>query len=105
MSKASDKLLGELHGKLAKSMLAALRASENASELLEEYGEELPADVVSFLSKTAGTNPSLLTAITKFLKDNDITCSSEDNGEMSEREERLKKKSERKSVSNIVSFE
>lgn len=100
MTKATDVLLGELHGRLAKSMLQALSASESAQALLDEHDGELPESVVSFLSKTAGTNPSLLTAISKFLKDNDITCAIEDNDEMSELEERLKNK--RKRVGNVV---
>ena len=100
MTKATDRLLGELHGRLAKSMLSALSASEQAEALLEEYQDALPDSVVSFLSKTAGTNPSLLTAISKFLKDNDITCAIEDNVEMSELEERLENK--RKKVGNVI---
>ena len=100
MTKATDVLLGELHGKLAKSMLQALATSEVAESLLDEYREELPTDVINFLSKTAGTNPSLLTAIAKFLKDNDITCVVEDNKGLTELEERLKTKTKR--VGNII---
>jgi hypothetical protein len=102
MTKATDKLLGELHGKLANSMLAALTASEQAAALLEEYGEELPGAVQAYLVKTADTNPALLTAVSKFLKDNSITCAIEDNEEMSELEERLKKKRERKLVGKVI---
>ena len=102
MSKATDKLLGELHGRLAKSMLGALQASEQAAALLEEYGEELPGAVQAFLVKTADANPALLTAVAKFLKDNKITCAIEDSEEMSELEQRLAKKRERKSVGNVI---
>jgi hypothetical protein len=100
MSKATDAVLGELHGKLAKSMLAALTASEQAAALLEEYSEELPGAVQAFLVRTADTNPALLTAVAKFLKDNSITCAIEDNDEMSELEKRLQDK--RKRVGNVV---
>lgn len=100
MNKATDKILGELHGRLAKSMLTALTTSDDAEFLLAEYGEELPEAVYQFLSKLSGTNPALLTAVSKFLKDNDITCVIEDSQEMSELEQRLVNK--RKRVGNIV---
>lgn len=102
MSKASDKQLGELHGRLAKSMLSALEASDTAASLLDDYAEELPGPVQAFLAKHADANPALLTAISKFLKDNDITCAIEDNDELSELEEIISKKRSRKSVGNVV---
>ena len=102
MSKATDSLLGELHGKVAKSMLAALEASDQAQALLDEYGEELPNDVINYLSKAAGNNPALLTAVTKFLKDNSITCVIEDNSDMSELEERLQNKRNKKRIGNVI---
>ena len=101
MSKATDKLLGELHGKLAEQMLKALADSEKAQELLTEYSDELPAAVIQFLKMVGGANPSLLTAIAKFLKDNEITCAIEDNEAMTELQERLKNK-RRKSVGNVI---
>lgn len=100
MTKATDKLLGELHGKLAKSMLTALDASERAGELLDEFGDDLPGAVQAFLIKHADANPALLTAVSKFLKDNSITCAIEDDEQMSELEERLKNK--RKRVGNVI---
>lgn len=102
MAKATDTLLGELHGKLARSMLSALQTSDQAAALLEEYGEDLPGAVQAFLAKTADANPALLTAVSKFLKDNGITCAVEDNDEMSELEDRLRKKRERKTVGNVI---
>lgn len=102
MSKATDSLLGELHGKVAKSMLDALEASDQAQALLDEYGEELPNDVINYLSKSAGNNPALLTAVTKFLKDNSITCVIEDNSDMSELEERLQNKRNKKRIGNVI---
>lgn len=81
-------------------MLRALKASDAAVELLDEFGEELPGPVQAFLNKQAEANPALLTAVSKFLKDNNITCAIEDSKEMSELEERLSKK--RKRVGNVV---
>lgn len=100
MTKASDKLLGELHGKLAKSMMNSLAASEQASQLLEEFGDELPGAVQTFLSKLEENSPALLTAIAKFLKDNSITCSIEDNDDMTELQKRLDGR--RKRVGNVI---
>lgn len=100
MSNATDKLLGELHGRLANAMLASLDASEKAAALLDEYSDELPGAVQAFLVKTADSNPALLTAIAKFLKDNAITCAIEDSEEMSELEQRLRNK--RKRVGNVI---
>jgi len=103
MTKATDKLLGELHGRLAKSMIAALSASEKAEALLDEYREVLPDAVTEFLESTAGTNPALLQAVSRFLKDNDITCVVEENHDMSELEQRLSNK--RKRVGNVIPIE
>ena len=103
--KATDKELGELHGLLAKAMKDALRASDEAKELLEaciEGGEELPLGVEAFLERASSANPSLLTAIAKFLKDNNITAAVEDSDDMTELQQRLKDK--RKQSMNVVSI-
>jgi hypothetical protein len=102
MTKASDKQLGELHGKLAKSMVRALDASDKAIVLLDKYEDELPGEVVEYLTKQADANPALLTAVSKFLKDNAITCSIDDSEELSHLEQLLKTKPERKRVGNVV---
>lgn len=103
MSKATDKLLGELHGKLAISMMRALEESDEAQVLLDLYTEDLPDEVFDFLQKKSQASPSLLTAITKFLKDNNITCAIEDSQELNELEERLSKK--RRRVGNVIPFD
>lgn len=106
MTKASDKSLGQLHGKLAEVMLKSLTDSDVASELLDAYEDELPSDVIKFLQRVGNTNPALLTAVSKFLKDNDITCVIEDNNDMTELQRLLQqKKNARKRVGNIVPIE
>lgn len=102
MAKASDKTLGELHGKLASSMLRALENSDAAMALLEEYEAELPEAVVLYLSKQADANPALLTAVSKFLKDNAITCAIEDSEELGALEKLIQSKPPRKSIGNVV---
>lgn len=104
MSNATDKQLGELHGKLAQSMLRALNAADDAQILLDNHSDELPDAVVDFLEKQAGASPALLTAISKFLKDNDITCATEDSETMTDLEKRLQNKS-RKRVGNVVTLD
>ena len=102
--KATDKELGELHALLARSMKDALQSSDEAKSILEacrNSGEDLPAFVEAFLEKAATANPALLTAVAKFLKDNNITAAIEDSEEMSELQKRLKEK-RRHSVDNVV---
>jgi len=104
MQKATDKELGELHSLLAKAMKDALTASNEAQELLDaciEGGEELPLAVEAYLEKAASANPALLTAVAKFLKDNNITAAIEDDSNMSALQERLQGK-RKKSMGNVV---
>lgn len=102
MSKASDKELGLLHGELARAYIKALQGSNTAAALLEEYREDLPLAVITFLSEYAEANPSLLTSVAKFLKDNDITCNIDDSQELSELQQTLSKKPKRATVMSIV---
>ena len=102
---ATDTQLGELHGKLAQSMLKALDASNAAADLIAEYADEIPGPVLTYLSTQAAASPSLLTAIAKFLKDNEITCQVDESNEMGELEKRLASKKTRKAVGNVVPFE
>ena len=83
MTKASDKELSVLHKQVASAFSQALQAKEEAQQLLDEHGSELPDAVKWFLEKYAVPNPSLLAAATKFLKDNNITCVIEDSAELS----------------------
>ena len=98
---ATDKQLGELHGRLAEAMLRALDASEAAAALIEEYAAEMPGAVLEYMSKQAAASPALLTAIAKFLKDNDITCAVEDSEQMTDLQRRLENK-QRKRVGNVT---
>lgn len=104
MKKATDVELGELHALLARAMKDALQASTEAQDLLDaciDGGEELPVAVEAYLSRAASANPALLTAISKFLKDNNITAAVEDNEDMSELQKRLKDK-RKNSVGNVI---
>ncbi|HXB10939.1 MAG TPA: hypothetical protein VNZ45_03055 [Bacteroidia bacterium] len=100
MTKAAgtEKELAALHKKLTKSMLAALDSSNTAISLLEEF-PDLPSEVKDFLEDHAQANPALLQAVSKFLKDNDITCPQDESQELSSLAQRLKNK---RSVGNVT---
>lgn len=100
MTTATTNELSVLHKQITKVMLAGLEAHGKAQVLVLKYGDELPDDVVEYLQDVQEPNPALLQAITKFLKDNQITAAVEDSQELSELEERLANK-RRKRVDNV----
>lgn len=89
---ASEGALGELHSKVAKVMSNALDVVEKAQEHWLEGDADEPRPEVS---------APLLSAITKFLNDNKISCVPEDSKEMSDLEKRLMAK-RKTSVGNVV---
>jgi hypothetical protein len=68
MSKASEKLLGELHGAIAKVLTDQV--------LVQEEVQELDEDGLPFGTgeKAYSATPATLAVAIKFLKDNSITC-------------------------------
>jgi hypothetical protein len=68
MSKASEKLLGELHGAVAKVLTDQILVTEEVQEL-DADGMPYGTGEVAY----SATPATLATAI-KFLKDNSITC-------------------------------
>lgn len=104
-TKATDAILGEIHGKVAGIMLRTLDQTDGAEYLLDQYREELPEEVIDFLEKCSVISPALLKAVTQFLKDNSITCAIEDSDEMSELQKRLAEKKVRKRIGNVVPIE
>ncbi len=100
MTKAAgtEKQLALLHKKLSATMLAALDTSDKALFLLGQF-PDLPSEVTEFLEKACAVNPALLQAVSKFLKDNDITCPQDESSELNDLTERLKKK---RTVGNIT---
>ena len=103
MTTANESNLGKLHEKLAEVMLEALTSQDEAGFLLDEYKNEVPEAVLKFLEKVSQINPSLLTAITKFLKDNDITCQPEEGDRVSALQAKLAGK--RRSVADIATID
>ena len=102
--KATEDQLGQLHGKVAEVMTAALAQSETAAYLLSiprEENEKIPLDVILFLEKCKEVNPSLLTAATKFLKDNNISADPTTSTELSELEKTLASRQPSAKVSDV----
>lgn len=95
MTRASEKVLAQLHSQLAATMTKSLQQNEWAQNLLDEYAEELPRAVVKFLEAASASNPALMAAVSKFLKDNEITCQPDDSEELSELAQTLKNKPRR----------
>jgi len=92
MNKATEHQLAALHGKLAETMTTALHQSDRAGALLVEFKEELPNKVRKFLEDAREVNPSLLSSVTKFLKDNNISCDGAEDENLANLEARLKAK-------------
>lgn len=101
---ASESVLGELHGKVAKVMTRALDQIGRAQDAFDE------ADETGSLEETLATRPevpaALLGVMTKFLNENKITCTPEDSESMSDMERALAEKRTRRrprrSVGNVV---
>lgn len=93
---ATEAALGELHAKVAKVMADALTVYDIAQERYNAAdSEDIEAPVL---------NPALLSVMTKFLSDNKITCVPEESAGMSELEEKLKRRREKRSERNVLVF-
>lgn len=80
-SAATEDDLGKLHNKIAKVMTSALTQIEAAQEQFDKLELELdagdvsdPEAVAEVLKLRPDVSPALLSAMTKFLADNHITC-------------------------------
>jgi hypothetical protein len=96
---ANDTVLGVLHEKVARVMTQALDVNDKAQQdylcLHVEDGADVPPP--------PDINPALLGAITKFLKDNNVTCAVEDSTALKDLENRLAvKKQAKRKVGNVT---
>lgn len=101
MSKASEQALSELHGKLADTLSAALETSDKAQHLLNKYeasDKDIPFDIINFLRSLREVNPTMLTVVTKFLKDNNISCDGQSDDALEDLEAQLKSKRKTKAA-------
>lgn len=106
---APEQMLSALHAQIARVMKQELDVYEAAQKwYLEWDGQPVAdedADTLVF-PEPPQMAPALLSAITKFLKDNSITAAPEDSEELTELEEALQKKRDgrRARVGNVVPF-
>lgn len=92
-SKATESELATLHRRVAETMTTALNQSDVASNLLLRHAEvNLPEDIRRFLEECVEVAPSLLTAATKFLKDNNITADGDSDDDLALLGEKLNKR-------------
>ena len=100
MTAATEKELSELHKKVAKVLLLKLDSSHQATYLLSKDHDAdetvLPEDVIEYLETQMDASPALLTVITKFLKDNDITAVIDESKELSDLDKALAAKRKRR---------
>jgi hypothetical protein len=101
---AKEKQLGALHAKITDVFLKVLQRYEQRLDKIEtidptEFESELLEEL---FSENAMPNPAMLSAVTKFLKDNSISFDTEKLTELSDQERRLEER--RKNRGNIVSL-
>ncbi|AGC35978.1 terminase small subunit [Rhizobium phage RHEph08] len=98
---ANEATLGTLHTKVANVMIGILDTTEKAIAAYEEVAETADAEQLATMVKPE-LSPAMLSAMTKFLSDNKITCNAEEGSKTSALEQRLASKKRR--VGNVVPF-
>lgn len=98
---AGEALLGTLHQKVATVMVGILDSTEKAITVYNEAVDTLSPEEAAMLTKPE-VSPTMLSAMTKFLSDNSITCNPEESKVTTELEKRLAAKRSRNGVSNVV---
>lgn len=92
---ASESVLGELHKKIATVMSDSLQVVEVAQRRYLENEEAVDAP--------PSVPASLLAVMVKFLADNQITAAPEESKEMSELEQKLEaRRNKRRTVNNVA---
>lgn len=91
---ANEETLGTLHAKVAEVMLNALNSTDMLNEQIAADNEKArQADQLDAIRDLIEPSPALLGAITKFLKDNEITCNTEDSVGLTALQQQLANKS------------
>ena len=101
---AKETQLGKLHSRITEVFLKVLDRYEARLDVLDTVDRDKIEDEVlqELLDDAALPNPAMLSAVTKFLKDNDIGFDTEKLADLSDQERRLKERRERRG--NIVSL-
>lgn len=107
MTRATDKDLGELHGKVARVMSGALASFEAAQDAYVKIVERAKAtdddELLPDIPEMPVAPAPLLNVIRQFLSDNKITAAPEDSKDLQELENRLKNnRARRRAVGNVI---
>ena len=88
---ANETDVGHLHSALTKVFTAVLKKYERQLEAIDSLpsGSDLEDGMIELLLETADPNPAMLSAVSKFLKDNDIMYDSSEIDELSNQQRRI----------------
>ena len=103
---ATEKQLGKMHSMLAQVFTRCLEKQLKVYEAMDKIPEgEIEADMLEALSEMTEPNPAMLSAMSKFLKDNEIGLDSEEVETLNATERRLAEKREkRKRAGTLLSL-
>lgn len=95
---ANEGRLGTLHSKITEVFIQVLERYETRLDLREQLStDDLQEEILAkLLDMDFEPNPAMLSAITKFLKDNEISFDTEQLEQLSDQERRLKERREKR---------
>lgn len=95
---AKEKQLGALHAKITEVFLKVLARYEARLDKIDTLDADRIEDEMlkEIFDEGAMPNPAMLSAVTKFLKDNEISFDTEKLAELSDQERRLKERKEKR---------
>ena len=101
---ATEEALGSLHSKIAGVFIKVLERYEKRLIAIDTIDPDTITDdiILQLFDENAMPNPRMLSAVTKFLKDNNIGFDTQQIQELSDQERRLKERSQRRG--NIASL-
>lgn len=102
---AKEMQLGKLHQKITEVFIKVLERYEARLDVIDTIDrDEIENEVLEeLLNDAAMPNPAMLSAVTKFLKDNDIGFDTEQLDQLSDTERRLQERKEKRG--NVVSLQ
>ncbi len=104
---ANEAVLGDLHASVARVFEKVLATYEKRLDVLENINTEELTDEVLGMLMSADTMPSpaMLSAVTKFLKDNEIAFDTQEIEHLSATQERLNaRKAKRGSLASLTTL-
>jgi hypothetical protein len=105
---ANEKALGELHTAITSIFKRILSGYETKLSMFEQMATDASSDlgeelVSELMAMSFEPSPAMLSAVTKFLKDNEVTYDSEQLDELGDLEKRLAdKKRNRPNFNNVT---